>query len=457
MAYEFQIDATADQIPYLTQWFGPWACHAHYMDRLQSLVGAIDIAKHMASGAPMQALAAAEGLDYSVTDGVAVIPVNGIMLKHMASYGDCTSTVKLRRLVGKAVADPAVKGIALKLDSPGGTVSGTMELASDIRAAGEVKPTMAFCSDLAASAAYWVAAQCGKIYANEMASVGSIGTYCVVRDSSKAAEAIGVTVHVVRAGAFKGAMTDGTQVTEEHLAEAQRLIDGINAKFVGMVADGRGMSTEAVKAIADGRVHLAGDALSLGLIDQVASWEEAFSDFASGIGGTRASIPASPPATSTSAQEPLMSDPQPATALQLKTALPRAGAAFVLSCLEASMTLAESQAAYMSHLVGLAEAAAAKKPGVVASRNGRRIKAEDAPLDEEEKKKEDEEEDDVAMEDEDEDESEMAWRKAVNREMATCGGDRRKAVSKANRKNPGLRAAMVRSVNARSGRRAVVR
>jgi ClpP class serine protease len=312
---------------------------------------------------------------------------------------------------------------------------------------------MAFCSDLTASAAYWVAAQCGRIYANELASVGSIGTYCVVRDSSKAAEAIGVTVHVVRAGAFKGAMTEGTAITEEHLAEAQRIIDGINARFVGMVAEGRGMSTEAVKAIADGRVHLASEALPLGLIDQVASWEVAFSEFVANIGGTRASAPAAKPAFSTSAQEiPVSNERQPATASELKVALPRAGADFVLACLEKELTLAESQASYMSHLVAQADAAAAKKPGVIAARNGRRIKAEDVPADEEK------EEEEVAEEDEmDGDESEMAWRKAVSREMAICGNDRRRAVAQANRKNPGLRAAMLRSVNARQGRRVAIR
>ena len=462
MPYEIRLNLPGDEIPHFSHWLGPWACHSHHMSQLRAGVAGLDVKRHLAGPAPAEAMQAADDYEYSVVQGVAILPISGVMLKHVSSYGMGTSTVKVRRLLSKAMSDPNVKGIALKLDTPGGTVAGTMELADDI--ASSSKPTMAFCSDLTASAGYWIASQCGSIWANEMASVGSIGTYCVVADSSKAYEMAGVTVHVVRAGAFKGAMTEGTPITDEHLSDAQRIVDGINTKFLETVARGRGMSAEQVATLADGRVHLAKDAKAMGLVDAVGPWESAFQAFIESLDSSVTS-PATVPASQPSAQETTMSnEAKPATAADLRAALPRAGADFILSCLEASMTLQEAQAAYMSHLVAKTEAAALRGAGVKPARNGRRFRAEDMKYDgEEDKKKMPVMEDEVPMPEEEEDEEDMveedapmAWRRAVDREMKLCGGDRHRAVANANRKNPGLRKRYLQAVNARAGRRSII-
>ena len=464
MPYELRLNVQRDEIPYFAHWLGPWACFSDYVSGLQSSMGRLDLRQHLSSGSREQAIAEAEDYAYSVIDGVAVLSISGVMMKQHTSYGGGTSTVLVRRLLSKAMNDPQVRAIAFKLDTPGGTVAGTQELADDIAAAGQTKRTMAFCSDLTASAGYWIASQCGSIWANEMASVGSIGTYCVVADTSKAYADAGVVIHVVRAGAFKGAMTEGTPITEEQLSEAQRLVDGINAKFLETVSKGRGMSLDKVAALADGRVHLAKEAKAMGLVDHVGSWESAFQAFIESLDSSVTS-PATVPASQPSAQETTMSnEAKPATAADLRAALPRAGADFILSCLEASMTLQEAQAAYMSHLVAKTEAAALRGAGVKPARNGRRYRAEDMKYDgEEDKKKMPVMEDEVPMPEEEEDEEEMqeedapmAWRRAVDREMKLCGGDRHRAVANANRKNPGLRKRYLQAVNARAGRRSII-
>lgn len=459
MAYELRLNVQRDEIPYFAHWLGPWACFSDYVTGLQSAVGRLDIRQHLSNGSMENAIHEAEEYAYSLIDGVAVISISGVMMKQHTSYGGGTSTVLVRRLLSKAIKDPQVVGIALKLDTPGGTVAGTQELADDLAASS--KPTMAFCSDLTASAGYWVASQCGTIWANELASVGSIGTYCVVADTSKAYAEAGVVIHVVRAGAFKGAMTEGTPITEEQLAEAQRLVDGINAKFLETVARGRGISAEQVATLADGRVHLAADAKAMGLVDHIGSWEVAFQTFIESLNSS-ASSPATVPASQPPAQETAMSNEvKPATAADLRAALPRAGADFILSCLESSMTLQEAQAAYMSHLIAQTEAAAFRgKPGVKPSRNGRRLRAQEmmpedemekeVPVDEEEVPVDEVEEEEVMEED-----APKAWQRAIDREMRLCGGDRHRAVAAANRKNPGLRKRYLQAVNARAGRRLI--
>jgi hypothetical protein len=80
---------------------------------------------------------------------------------------------------------------------------------------------------------------------------------------------------VVRSGAFKGAGEQGTPVTDEQIGEAQRRVDALNEQFLNDVSKGRRMPMEQVRALADGRVHMASAAKGLGLIDGVASLEEA--------------------------------------------------------------------------------------------------------------------------------------------------------------------------------------
>jgi len=228
---------------------------------------------------------------YQFQDGVAILSLTGPMTKRPQSWGSGTSTVQLRRQVRQAAGDPDVKSIALVVDSPGGQLSGTAELAADVAAARKRKPVTAYIEDLGASAAYWVASQAEAIYANEMAFVGSIGTYLVVEDWSQAAENAGVKVHVVKAGEFKGAGYPGTPITEGQLADWQRQVDQANEIFMQSVAAGRGWSAAKVRQIADGRCHVSRDALGLGLIDGIKSFDRVLADLQQS-GGKPAGQPA---------------------------------------------------------------------------------------------------------------------------------------------------------------------
>ena len=207
-------------------------------------------------------------------DGIALIPIVGQVTKGVSSYGG-TSSILTRQAIRKAVADPDVRGIMLQVDSPGGTVSGIQELADDVKAAGKTKPVHAYCEDLCASAAYWVASQASRVSANATAEIGSIGVYCDVVDSSGAYEAEGIKVHVVSSGDYKGAFAEGTEVTEEQLASLQETIDDLNEIFVSTVASGRKRSKSNVKQWANGKTWVGQRAQNLGLIDSVEPVEAA--------------------------------------------------------------------------------------------------------------------------------------------------------------------------------------
>jgi len=207
-------------------------------------------------------------------DGVAEIPVKGVLLKNVPAwlswFGiNATGYDEIREDIQSALDDKAVRSIRLKVESPGGQVSGVMEAAEAIYKAREQKPVGALIEDLGASGAYWLASQAVKIGANANAVVGSIGVYSVAVDYSKAAEMEGVKVHVISSGPHKGAGVPGAPITEPQLEALREVITGMAENFISDVARGRSAKVEDVRTWASGRTWLAGVANEMGLIDQV--------------------------------------------------------------------------------------------------------------------------------------------------------------------------------------------
>lgn len=210
---------------------------------------------------------------YSVRDGVATLRIKGVMTKDpqpCASLFGTTSTTLARRALRNAVADASVRSVLLDIDSPGGQVAGTSDLADEVFRLREQKPIVAYMRQ-GCSAAYWVGANASRVICGESSIVGSIGILAPMEDTSEAAKAAGVRVHVVKSAEFKGDGVAGTPITDAQIAEAQRLVDGLHAQFVASVARGRGIGAEAAAKLADGRVHLGAEAKALGLVDSVAS------------------------------------------------------------------------------------------------------------------------------------------------------------------------------------------
>lgn len=278
------------EIRHIDQYVGTWAIEERRGRAMAQRIDAMDLGRHVAErrerrGGERPDAQAQDGPycwsdgwnQHTVLDvqpgGVAHVEIVGVMTKYGSSMGEPHGCVRLTRAIRHAMTDPAVASMVMSIDSPGGMVFGTKDLADAVHAFARVKPVIAVIPDLAASAAYWVASQATSIVAGASALVGSIGTYMVVEDWSEAAKKMGVTVHVVRAGAFKGAGTPGTEVTDAHLADFQREVDGLNGFFIDGVARGRGMDRATVDALADGRAHLASAAMGLGLVDSIGTLE----------------------------------------------------------------------------------------------------------------------------------------------------------------------------------------
>ncbi|MBW3540756.1 MAG: signal peptide peptidase SppA [Planctomycetes bacterium] len=338
-------------VPHLEQYFGVWGVEEQSFRALVRRFDGYNLAEHLAhvrGAAGHVDLVARARRDYRVASGVAVIDVAGTLLKYVSSMDDGTSTVLTRQQLRRAAADPAVNAILLRMDTPGGVIAGTAEFAGDVAAAGAKKPLWAYCDDLCASAGYWPASQARKVFANELGRVGSIGVFTVLYDQSEEAAKLGVKVHVVRTGAYKGAGVPGTEITDEHLAEAQRQVDRTHEHFLNAISAGRNLPLEKVRELADGRTYFAADAKKLKLIDGVQSFDDTLAQLAelglqkSSKGRTRAMTEATTELTAAA-------DPVGATLAELKAACPGAEPAFLLGQLEHGATVAQATSAFLAH------------------------------------------------------------------------------------------------------------
>lgn len=214
---------------------------------------------------------------YRVTDSrVAIMDVEGPLQKEASKWGG-TSYRGLEAALGKAVGDSKVDAILLRIDSPGGHVSGCHEAAAAIAAANKQKPVHAFGEDLMASAAYWLASRAARVTCNAAAEVGSIGVFAFLVDDSKRAEMMGIRTVLIATGPHKGVGAPGQALTEEQLGPIREGVEAVAALFFADVQKGRRLTDARLEAVTTGRVWPSAMALELRLVDEVTTFEAAVS------------------------------------------------------------------------------------------------------------------------------------------------------------------------------------
>lgn len=248
-----------------------WALAASAIGDVNAMLGEM----HRLFASRMPDAARESPLPMAMAGRSAVISINGPMVSGpswLSAYGYAV-TGDIKRAVQIAAADSAVTEIVLRINSPGGSVSGLADLSDAVAAAGRSKPVRAGVEGMMASAALHVGVQARSVSAGRGDMVGSIGTYAVLYDYSAAAEKQGVKPILVSSGGLKGQGVPGLPISDELIVETQRIVDLYTSDFVAAVAMGRRMTVDQVKALATGQVWIGPEAKAAGLIDTVEGFD----------------------------------------------------------------------------------------------------------------------------------------------------------------------------------------
>lgn len=213
-------------------------------------------------------------------DKIGVVYIEGIITAGEGDGGlfggETTGIEGILAALRRAEEDPSVKGVVLRIDSPGGTAAASQEVAAAVervrRAGKKVVTSMA---DVAASGAYWVAASSDQIFANPATITGSIGVLIETVEVAGLYGKLGVRKEVIKSGPYKDMGSESRPLTPQERAIFQRMVDDIYAQFIDQVAKGRKMRRKDLLPLADGRLFTGRQAKEVGLVDQLGDFHEA--------------------------------------------------------------------------------------------------------------------------------------------------------------------------------------
>lgn len=216
---------------------------------------------------------------YQVVNNIAVIPIHGIMAKRANLFTQISggvSTELAMRDIGEALNDSDVKAIVLDIDSPGGTIDGTLELAEFIFEGRDKKRIVAYSDGLMGSAAYWIGSAAHEIYiSGDTVQTGSIGVVAKHVDYSKAEEQMGIKTTEIYAGKYKRIASQYEPLSKEGQQNIQEMVDYLYSVFVDSVAKYREVTTEEVlQNMADGRIFIGKQGITAGLINEISTLDK---------------------------------------------------------------------------------------------------------------------------------------------------------------------------------------
>lgn len=171
--------------------------------------------------------------------------------------------------------DEEIKGILVRINSPGGVVGPSQEIYTALKEASQKKIVVASLGGVAASGGYYVALGAHKIIANPGTLTGSIGVKAQLTNFQKLMEKIGIEEETITSGKLKNAGTPFKKLSPEEKAYFEELVQDLYQQFITAVMENRKLTEEQVKKIADGRAITGSQALKYGLIDDLGNFYQA--------------------------------------------------------------------------------------------------------------------------------------------------------------------------------------
>ena len=218
----------------------------------------------------------------ALIDGVAIIPVTGLLVAKtgvcgpfmFAGTGAVTGYDGIRASLALALADKAVRAVLLDVDSDGGHIAGSLDLADLIYTARKTKPIIAVLSETAGGTAYMLASACEFVTVPRTGRVGGVGVLVAHLDYSRALAGAGIAVTLITCGERKADAHEAKPLADKARARIQADVDRLGEMIVASVARYRGLSRSTVRAM-QGATYLGCEGVEAGLADVVAAPDEA--------------------------------------------------------------------------------------------------------------------------------------------------------------------------------------
>ncbi|WP_325647247.1 signal peptide peptidase SppA [Humidesulfovibrio sp.] len=200
-------------------------------------------------------------------------PLSGDKIGLCKIEGMITDAREVTDFLAELRADESVKGVLLRIDSPGGSVAPSQELYQAVQELAKVKPVVVSMGTAAASGGYYAAAPATLIVANPGSITGSIGVRAEYVNVQGLLEKLGLKTDLMASGKMKAAGSPTQPLTPEQRAYLMALIMDLHQQFVADVASARGLPIEVVAKLADGRALTGRQALEVKLVDKLGGQE----------------------------------------------------------------------------------------------------------------------------------------------------------------------------------------
>ncbi|MBP9987145.1 MAG: signal peptide peptidase SppA [Bacteroidales bacterium] len=251
-------------------------------DYLCNLAGASDFEKiHFTALADYAKSLVSTG---KAKEKIAILYADGEIVTEGDPERDIVGT-ELAAEIAKVRKDSTIKAVVFRVNSPGGSVQASEVIRHEIELLQAAKPVVASYGDYAASGGYWISSGVNKIFTDNTTLTGSIGVFSMIPNfGGVVSDKLHVGVDFTTSHDHSDMMSGLRKLDGEEVEYMQESVEKIYDKFVGLVADGRGMPAEKVDEIAQGRVWCGCDALGIGLVDEKGGLCDAVSYAASMVG-----------------------------------------------------------------------------------------------------------------------------------------------------------------------------
>jgi len=226
-----------------------------------------------------------------VADKVVVIPLSGTITTGGSSLssGSTITPGLVRNYLSKAEADKTVKAIVLRIESSGGEIEPCQEILLEIERAKATKTIVVSMGDMAASGGYYISSHADKIVALPTTQTGAIGVISAEINVKELLDKLGIQIEIFKGGKYKDMYWGLRNLTPEEETIMQQMVDEYYQQFITVVAEGRGLSREAVTNLATGQLYSGTKAKELGLVDELGDLDTAI-NLAAELAGIKAPV-----------------------------------------------------------------------------------------------------------------------------------------------------------------------